>query len=215
MVDYRPMLLLGSNSAFALRAIPIIMKKPATEISLLYIFTATKVARDRRYLVAAEETLVALDYRLHRFDFEEETQDSIIAAIQNVDVVYLEGGNTFYLLKAIRESGCMEALQHFVAQGKLLVGVSAGAYVCCPTIEVATWRRPGDEKPDYNVTDFTAMNLVPFLVKVHYKSEERDELRTFAATASHSLRLLKDGQGLLVHDDGRVEFMGEGEEERL
>ena len=39
----------------------------------------------------------------------------------------------------------------------------------CPTIEVANWNENGRDR--FGLTDFSALNYVPFVLKVHYKDE--------------------------------------------
>lgn len=215
MRDDSPMLLLCSNGPVALKAIPGILGTPVQDIRLLYVFTAAKVARDRTYLGPVEACLQEMPYQLRRFDIQGKTEQDIDAALAACDAVYVEGGNPFFLLQAVRDSGFAQAVQRFLAQGKLYAGASAGAYIACPTIAMATWRKPGDEKPQHGVTEYTAMHLVPFLVVAHYTPKRADDVRNGMQHTTLPVRLLQDGQGLLVNDDGSVEFFGEGEEGRL
>jgi hypothetical protein len=71
-----------------------------------------------------------------------------------------------------------------------------------------------NRKETYGLTDFTALNLVPFFLIVHFKEEKRPMLEEFASKAKYPLRVLKDKQGFLVIDD-KVTFIGEGTEIRL
>ena len=59
--------------------------------------------------------------------------------LEESDICFVNGGNTFYLLHYIRESGLDVLLQQFLKDGKLYVGVSAGSIVCCPNIETALY----------------------------------------------------------------------------
>ncbi len=58
----------------------------------------------------------------------------------DTDIIFINGGNTFYLLHWIRESGFDRIIKEFVKEGKLYIGVSAGSYIVCPTIEAAGWK---------------------------------------------------------------------------
>ena len=79
----------------------------------------------------------------------------------------------------------------------------------CPTIEVSNWDTTG--KIRYGVTDFTALNYVPYVFKVHYKDEQESKVRENMKTLKYPLRILRDGQGILV-EDGKYTFVGDGEE---
>ena len=131
---------------------------------------------------------------------------------QDKNIIHVEGGNTFYLLKAIRETGFGGLLNEMINEGKVYIGTSAGSYVMCPTIEVANWDKSG--KGRFGVTDFTALNYVPFILKVHYKDDSEAEVRNNLQTLKYPLRILRDGQGILV-EDGKYTFVGDGEEVKL
>ncbi|MBI2623828.1 MAG: hypothetical protein HYW65_04680 [Candidatus Liptonbacteria bacterium] len=59
-----------------------------------------------------------------------------------------------------------------------------------------------------------ALNLLPFLIKSHYKDEFADLFREKVRYASAPVRILRDGQGILVEGDA-YRFVGEGEEVKL
>jgi dipeptidase E len=123
-------------------------------------------------------------------------------------VIFVEGGNTFYLLGAIRASGFDRVLKKLIERGVVYVGSSAGSNVACPTIEVSTWKKPGEEKENFGVTNLSAMNLVPFLLKVHYTPEMKGFLEQKIANAKYPVKLLSDGQAILVKGD-EIELVGE------
>jgi dipeptidase E len=151
-------------------------------------------------------------YRFTEMDIEGKGADELRRLFAGKTVVHVEGGNTFYLLKAVRTSGFEEVVKELLARGVPYVGTSAGAYIACPTIEVSTW---GPRKRDnYGVTDLRALNLVPFLIKSHYKDELADLFREKVRQASAPVRFLRDGQGIFVEGDS-YRFVGEGEEVKL
>ncbi len=82
----------------------------------------------------------------------------------------------------------------------------------CPTIDVADWN---DETVDrYGVSNFIALNHVPFVLKAHYTDEKEVEVKTRMQKLKYSLRIPRDGQGILVEDD-KYTFVGDGEEVKL
>lgn len=88
--------------------------------------------------------------------------------------------------------------------GVIYLGSSAGSYICCPTIETATW---GKDNNNVGLTDFTAMNLVPFLMKAHFQEEQREFLKEKVAESDYEVKVLNDDQALLVNAD-QVELLG-------
>ena len=55
---------------------------------------------------------------------------------------------------------------------------------------------------------------MPFLVKSHYKNEQETEYRKKLRTIDFPVRILRDGQGILV-ENNKYTFMGDGEEVKL
>ena len=112
-------------------------------------------------------------------------------------------------MKIIIETGFDKILKELLNEGRVYIGTSAGAYVACPTIEVSTWNKDGKDR--FGITDYTALNLVPFVLKVHYKDEMEEQVKEGIKTLKYSIKILRDGQGIIAQD-GKYTFMGDGEE---
>jgi len=132
--------------------------------------------------------------------------------LKDKNAVYVEGGNTFYLLKAVRESGFDKVIKEMIAKGVPYIGSSAGSYIACPTIDMAIWKPK--QKDRFGATDFTAMNLVPFLVVAHYEPELKEILKEKISQSKYDTKLLKDGQAILV-EGGNYKLVGDNEEIKL
>jgi peptidase E len=79
----------------------------------------------------------------------------------------------------------------------------------CPTIEVSDWNPDGKDR--FGITDFTALNYVPFVLKVHYTDDKEVGVREKIKSLKYPIRILRDGQGILV-EDGKYTFVGDEEE---
>lgn len=79
----------------------------------------------------------------------------------------------------------------------------------CPTIEVSKFGRNAHRS--FGLNDLTALNYVPFSLKVHYTDEMEDDVRAMLKQLKYPLRILRDGQGIFV-EDGKYTFRGEGQE---
>ena len=124
--------------------------------------------------------------------------------------MFVNGGNTFYLLKWARESGFDKVLSNFLRKGGLYVGVSAGSYIACPTIEAATWKH--QDRNRVGITDFTALNLVPFLITAHFEEKYRAIVDQTAKGTKYPIVALSDTQAVLVQN-GKIKVVGEGKKE--
>lgn len=89
--------------------------------------------------------------------------------IKNIDtfsVIYICGGNPYYLLNSLKLSNGDTALISLMKKKKLfLIGVSAGSLIACPDIEVVNYFTP--EQNNCNLSDFKALNLTDKYVFPH------------------------------------------------
>jgi len=207
-------LLLSSNGRFVIEKGIKLFFDDVSKIKLAYITTAAKGSRDLAYLETDRKLLREEGYDFEELDIEGKNEVELRTMLADKDVVWVEGGNTFYLLKAVRESGFDTVIKELIAKGAVYVGSSAGSYIACPTIEISTWKKPGEEKERFGVTDLTGMNLVPFLLKAHYEPEQKELLREKISQAQYPTRILRDGQAILVEGNS-YELVGEGEEIKL
>jgi len=206
-------LILASDLSFLLKYGYELTGISKSEMKIGYITTAYKVSRNNiEFFKKVSEIIKENGYDMEDFDIEGKTKEEIKDFFKDKNVIHIEGGNTFYLLKIIRETGFGEILKELLEEGRVYVGTSAGAYIACPTIEVANWNDDGKDK--FGVTDFTALNYVPFVLKVHYKDEKEELVKENIKTLKYPLRILRDGQGMFC-EDGICKFMGDGKEVRF
>lgn len=120
--------------------------------------------------------------------------------VNNCDIVYVCGGNTFYLLKRFRETGLDKAIIRLVGQGVLYFGISAGGIIIGPNIEIAGLETAGDRN-NVKLKDLSGLNLIDFAVLTHFV-EERDgeEAGEFGDRVSYPILPLTDDQAVLVRD---------------
>jgi dipeptidase E len=151
-------------------------------------------------------------FEVEDLDIEDRNADELRAILRGKDAVYVQGGNTFYLLKWVRESAFGEVVKELIEQGIVYIGVSAGSYIACPTIEPAIWK--GVDKNTVGLTDFTALGLVPFLMFVHFEPAYAGILRKEIPGAHYSVKILTDGQAILIQGK-EIKLVGRGEEIRV
>jgi dipeptidase E len=85
-----------------------------------------------------------------------------VAMIIGAEAVFVGGGNTFRLVKALHELGLIEAIRHAVTGGAVYLGSSAGTNVAAPTL------RTTNDMPIVEPPSFETLGLVPFQINPHY-----------------------------------------------
>jgi dipeptidase E len=85
-----------------------------------------------------------------------------VSAIEKSTAIIIGGGNTWMLLKLLRENKLIVPIRKKVISGTPYIGWSAGSNVACPTI------RTTNDMPVVQPSSFKAFNLIPFQINPHY-----------------------------------------------
>ena len=148
---------------------------------IVFIDTAAKFEEVNFYVDEAVKILENFGAKLIRLDIscaknsaalvsiqdEPSCEDKILSTISQCDIIYVSGGNTFYLLNELRKSRIWQAIKNEVKAGKIYIGESAGAIVAAPGTRYATLM----DENSANMSDFTGLNLVDFCVVPHFGCE--------------------------------------------
>jgi len=185
---------------------------PNDKLNIAYITTAAKGVIDKGYLKRHKDAMRRKGLRFEELDIEGKGVREFKRFLEDKNLIHIEGGNTFYLLKALRENGLDTTLIERVKNGLAYVGTSAGAYIACPTIEVAAWGPIPKDR--CGVTDYTALNLVPFVLKVHYTDDMKTLVKEKISSCPYKVRILRDGQGILV-EGSHYQLLGKNKEVKL
>jgi len=124
-----------------------------------------------------------------------------------MDIIYVQGGNTFYLLKQMRKSGFDKIIRKLLRKGIVYIGVSAGSIVAGKTIETSNWKTNEDR---FGLISLKGLNLVNQNIFVHYKPEHMETIKQKSKRIKKNLRILTDEQALFVFG-GKTTLVGEGE----
>jgi dipeptidase E len=123
--------------------------------------------------------------------------DRPLETLARAEALFMGGGNTYALLKRLREAGLLPAIRERVLAGMPYLGASAGSNVAGPTILTTN---------DWNVVAldrFEALGLVSFNINPHYKetdptmapgSETRDDrIREYHVVNANPVAGLEEG----------------------
>jgi len=91
-----------------------------------------------------------------------ESMGDPIAAIEEMQGVYVGGGNSFLLIRDLHEMGLVSPIRDRVLAGAPYLGVSAGSNVACPTMMTT------NDMPIVLPPSFESFGIVPFQINPHY-----------------------------------------------
>jgi dipeptidase E len=192
-------LFLTSKAVNVLDKIASMLEKKPGDLKVIFIPNAGDPYGDNKPWVEADRNkLIELGFNVKDFDLREKTEKDTRKALLNTDVIFVAGGNAFYLLQKIRESGFDKVIQELISSNKIYIGSSAGSYVACPTIEAANWKQR--DKNIVGLKDLTALNLVTFLVLAHYTNELEPLISQEIARTKFKVKILTNNDFVLVED---------------
>lgn len=178
-------------------------------LKLAFIPTAGYPEVKQEYVDEAKEGSSKMGFNFEIVDLREDPQ-SVKERLEKADVIFVNGGNTFYLLHWVRESSFDKYIGDLLDQGKVYVGVSAGSTIMGPNIESSGW----GQEPDENVVhlkDLSGLNFVPFAVYPHYTEADRHLLEEKSKTVNYPIIAINDTQAVKVVGNN-YKIVGKGEE---
>jgi dipeptidase E len=112
----------------------------------------------QNYAVGTQWRFKKMDYALTSVH----TASDPVQAVNETDAIFIGGGNTFRLLKALYDHALLDPIRERVASGMPYIGSSAGSNVAGPTI------RTTNDMPIVQPPSFDALGLVSFQLNPHY-----------------------------------------------
>jgi dipeptidase E len=151
--------------------IKLVGKEPA-DIQFCLIENGADVyaEEDRGFVERESNALEAVGLKLSRVDLRDYfKKEGLTEALKDFDVIWLGGGNTYYLRWALRESGFDEISKNLLDKGITLAGGSAGALVLGPTLEGFEIADEPDKAPSL-INE--GLGLVDFVPVPHWNNEK-------------------------------------------
>jgi len=174
-----------------------LLTKEPNDTKVAFIPTAGDHEKNKKYIKLALNELKRIGFRdIQIIDLKTENKRSLLNKLSDCDVIYVNGGNSFYLLYHVRRSGFDKVVKKLINKGKIYVGVSAGSYIACPSIEAATWKH--QDRNRFGIKDLSALNLVSFLITAHFTENYRRIVEREAKKTKYPIIALNDKQAILI-----------------
>src|SRR5262249_51267096 len=126
--------------------------------------------------------------------------------VDEAEAVFIGGGNTFRLLKALYDYDLLDSIRKRVQKGAPFIGSSAGSIVACPTLKTTK------DMPVVQPPSFDALHLVSFQISPHYLDPDpksthmgetqEERIMQYLEENDRPVVGLREGTLLLVRDGG-------------
>ena len=117
-----------------------------------------------KYAATAQHRFQRMGYELTSVH----TASDPVQAVNDTDAVFIGGGNTFRLLKALYDFALLQPIRERVEAGMRYIGSSAGSNVAAPTIKTT------NDMPIVQPASFDALALISFQINPHYLDPDPD-----------------------------------------
>lgn len=184
--------------------LPLLPTSP-NNLTVAFVDTAAQPYSDKPWLYEDRQRLTDMGFTVIDLDINGKTKDSLRQVLDSVDIIFVAGGNSSYLLQKTIESGFDELVKEYVSKGKIYVGSSAGSILAGPSTE-PHWESEKEDLPsDFVMNNFTALQLVSFVMLPHcnkpvYEKEFTENLIPQFENR-FDLRKLKDNEAIIIDGD--------------
>jgi dipeptidase E len=133
-------------------------------------------------------------------------------AIEQTEAIFIGGGNTFRLLKALQDLDLLDPIRRKVKAGAPYIGSSAGSNVAGPTIKTTK------DMPIVQPRSFDSLGFVPFQISPHFQDPDPDSRHMGETQEERIVQFLEENEtpvvgiregAWLVCENGAVTLRGE------
>lgn len=155
-----------------LEAIKEFVGRSPESVRMVFISTAGNPDKDVWWIDKDRDVLRKMGFYYSELDIAGKAPEGLIDSLKDVDVVYVAGGYTYYLLEQIRNTGFDKLLDAFIKDGGLYVGASAGALITGPDIEPCS----SIDNPSYgpSLKSSRGLGYINIVPMPHYDMTERN-----------------------------------------
>lgn len=205
------------------KALEELIGKPAKDSKIGFIPTAANSERgDKEWLINDLYRIRQQGYLVDIIELTALSPDAVARALEDKDVIFIGGGNTFYLSYWLQKSGLFNLLPELL-KTKVYVGISAGSMIAGESLVLSSQAQNNihayeDEDYDQAVSTGEAsgktLGLASLIFRPHFNSRwfpnaRNETIAKKAAELTDKVYALDDSSALKIVD-GKIEVVSEG-----
>ena len=138
------------------------------------------------------------------FDLNKEYDSALTDELLACDAIHLSGGDPFQFLGSIRKRKFGPVLKKYLNDGGILLGISAGAIVLTPSINISHvfYKSRTDQHQAVGLVDFH------FLPHWNQRQDQADAVQKFSIDSQATVYACRDGAGMVIRG-GKIELVGD------
>ena len=109
--------------------------KNVQEKEIMFVPTASNTEDYKGYVDEAKQAFLKLGFSINILDISKTEKQKIENILENTKILYISGGNTFYLLQELKRKKILDIIKDKISNGMLYIGESAGAIITSKNIE--------------------------------------------------------------------------------
>jgi dipeptidase E len=181
--------------------LPLLPDKPQN-LKLAFIPTAADpyLGQEMPWMTADHDKLISMGFSVADYDLKSKNIDDLRKDLAAYQVIFVAGGNTFYLLNEVKKSGFDVVVKELLSRGVVYIGASAGSMIFGPDLKHLSLVDHSEIVPE--LTDFTCLGIIKQRILPHFgKDKYADRHAQLQKEWGDQILMLRDTQALVVNGD--------------
>lgn len=181
------------------------------KVKIAYIPTAANFeGGDKDWLINDYSNLKKQNYIVDIVDISALPKEAWLPRLEEANVIFVGGGNTFHLMRWFNKSGLTEILPELI-KTRVYAGISAGSCIAGPTIFNSV-QILFDEKYDLKIKKglgLVNLQIIPHLNSEYFPKVNEENLEKASKDLIESVYALDDDSAVVVNEN-KIEVVSEG-----
>ncbi len=185
--------------------------KDIPEKEITFIPTASNTEDYKEYVDEAKQVFLELGFSLNIVDISKKEKDELEKILENTKILYISGGNTFYLLQELKHGKILDTIKDRISDGMIYMGESAGAMITSKNIEysqIMDNKEIATDLDNYEALDITDFYILPHNNEFPFAESTKETIRVYGnklnlLPLSNSEAVLIDGKDFVIKNNGR------------